>query len=138
MNTEPVPQVEEAGVRGEKDVDATFIGFVGFIGAVIVFAIIVLLQVIYFAWVSRVEAQHRNVLPDEVVNVRTEQQLRLKAASPDQRPEAGVLPIEAAMKLVVRDLAAGRSAGEVGGQMTPATGEPAPAAQPSQDGQGEG
>lgn len=110
----------DSGVQGERDVNASLIGLIGFLGALIVFAIIILLQVVYYGWVSRVEARNRTVLPNEVIQVKTEQQLRLNAGGPGGPGQPGVLPIDRAMKLVLRDLGAGRSASSVGGVMQPA------------------
>jgi len=129
MNSQTVPDTEiELQVQGEKDVNATLIGLIGFVGALIVFAIIILLQVIYYAWVSRIETRNRQVLPEEIVAVKTEQQLRLAAAASQAGKEAGVLPIDQAMRLVLRDLQAGRPAAEIGGRMQP----PAPAPEPNE------
>ncbi|GIX02770.1 MAG: hypothetical protein KatS3mg112_1707 [Thermogutta sp.] len=138
MSSQTVHDAElETQVQGEKDVNATVIGLIGFVGAIIVFAIIILLQVIYYAWVSRIEARDRQVLPEEIVTVKTEQQLRLAAAASQAGKEAGVLPIDQAMRLVLRDLRAGRPAAEIGGRMQPTTsaaqtgektGQPAPEA----------
>ncbi len=126
MSSQTVHNAEiEPQVQGEKDVNATVIGLIGFVGALIVFAIIILLQVIYYAWVSRVEARNRQVLPEEIVAVKTEQQLRLNAVASQVGKEAGVLPIEQAMRLVLRDLQAGRPPTEIGGMLQPTT----PAAQ---------
>lgn len=126
----------DPGVQGERDVNASLIGLVGFLGSLVVFAIIILLQVVYYAWISRVEARNRTVLPEEIVQVKTEQQLRLNAGGPPGSGQPGVLPITRAMELVLRDLAAGRSASLVGGPMQPAGGSPAPDVRPPENREG--
>lgn len=108
----------------ERDINTSTVALIGFIGALIVFAIIVLLQVVYFRWVSAREAKDRQVPPSEWSRVRTEQEARLNVPVPPQGTEAGSLPISAAMDVVIKDLHAGKPIREVSGRATGATAPP--------------
>lgn len=108
----------------ERDINTSTVALIGFIGALIVFAIIVLLQVVYFRWVSAREAKDRQVPPSEWSRVRTEQEARLSVPVPPQGNEPGSLPISAAMDVVIKDLRAGKPIREVSGRATGATSPP--------------
>lgn len=125
----------------ERDINTSSVALIGFIGTLIVFAVIILLQVIYLRWVSAREARDRQVPPSEWSRVRVEQEARLNVPVPPQGTESGSLPIAAAMDAVVKDLRAGKPIREVSGQpsVTPvpsagsAAGEkPSDAAPPSE------
>lgn len=109
----------------ERDINTSTVALIGFIGALIVFAIIILLQVVYFRWISAREAADRQVPPSEWSRVRAEQEARLNVPVPPQGGESGSLPISAAMDTVVKDLQAGKPIREVSGRVSSATAPPA-------------
>ncbi|NMC21781.1 MAG: hypothetical protein GYA33_15330 [Thermogutta sp.] len=100
----------------ERDINTSTVALIGFIGALIVFAIIILLQVVYLRWISAREARDRQVPPSEWSRVRAEQEARLNVPVPPQGSEPGSLPISAAMDVVVKDLQSGKPIREVSGR----------------------
>ncbi len=108
----------------ERDINTSSVALIGFIGTLIVFAIIILLQVIYLRWVSAREARDRQVPPSEWSRVRAEQEARLNVPVPPQGTESGSLPIAAAMDAVVKDLRGGKPVREVSGRPSSTTAPP--------------
>lgn len=108
----------------ERDINTSSVALIGFIGALIVFAVIILLQVVYFRWVSAREARDRQVPPSEWSRVRAEQEARLNVPVPPQGSELGSLPISAAMDAVVKELQSGKPISEVSGRPSGTTAPP--------------
>ena len=95
----------------EKDeLNTPVIAVVGFLGAVLTFAIIVLLMVVYYQTSARVDYQKTSILPfTESRNVLAEQQEKLASYGwVNEQERIAHIPIDRAMQLVVADLAAGR------------------------------
>lgn len=92
------------------DLNTPMIAIVGFLGAIATFAIIVVLQVLYYQ-LEAVEQYKKEVsqAPAELSNVLADQEAKLAGYRwVDQQKRLVAVPIDRAMRLVVDDLAAGR------------------------------
>jgi hypothetical protein len=94
-----------------NDVNTPMIALVGFLGAVVTFALIVALQVLYYAAANKQdEAKIVNVPTTESDSLLAEQEIKLTRYGWIDRQQGRVaIPIERAMELVVREQAAAPS-----------------------------
>lgn len=90
------------------DTNTPTIALLGFLGAISVFAIIVLLEVVYYHVAAQQEYQKDISQPYvELSNVLQEQQARLETYRwVDEKKKIVAIPIQRAMDLVVGDLSA--------------------------------
>jgi len=96
-------------MAGHEDVKTSAVALVGFLGAVVLFALIILLQVVYY-WAAERQVQRKEIdAPEsELREAVAAQQAKLVGYRwVDQKQGIVAIPIQRAMDLVVRDLAAG-------------------------------
>jgi hypothetical protein len=89
------------------DVNTPVIALVGFISAILFFAIIVLLEVVFYWAEGEQHAKDLNQPPQELATLVHNQQARLAEYRwVDQKKGVVAIPIDRAMELVVADLSA--------------------------------
>jgi hypothetical protein len=107
------------------DLNTSTIALVGFVGAVVVFAVILILTIIFYQVEAR-QRQEKLVSPAyaQVSKLEADQQGRLASYGwIDQKKQIALIPVARAMDLVVAELSRDPQA-DVTGVQTPADSEP--------------
>jgi hypothetical protein len=88
------------------DVKTSSVVMVGVIGAVLIFAVMVLVEVLYYQMETRLHHEGDNQASPEVANQIAQQRAALVAgySVADAQKKVYNIPVERAMKLVVREL----------------------------------
>lgn len=120
-------------MAGQDDIKTSTIALIGFVGAIVIFAIIILLQVVYYAAAAR-QVQAKDVdqqyaaLEDKLTN----QQAKLSGYRWVDRNQGIIaVPIERAMELTVRDIVAGKMQPPPAGAVQPAAASEPPRGAPA-------
>ncbi len=95
-------------MAGYEDVKTSAVALVGFLAALVLLAIIILLQVVYY-WTAAWQVQRKEIEAPQfgLRGVVAAQQAKLAESRwVDQKKGIVAVPIDRAMDLVVRDLAA--------------------------------
>ena len=111
-----------------EDVQTSTVAVAGFICAVLVFALMVLVQVLYYRQVHWMQARQQEQPPPEWSSVKAEQEARLQTRGMDQDGKTVVIPIDEAMDQVVAQYAA---APQPTGTPQPATTPKTPSSRPA-------
>lgn len=109
MIDHPVHKEPGATVQAD-DINVGVIAVVGIFTAVLLFLVIVVLQAWFYDWAGK-EQERKTVAPAEVAVIRAEQldqinRYRVVARDANNRPTVYALPIDRAMELEARALAA--------------------------------
>lgn len=92
---------ENSQRQPSSDINTSVVALIGFVGAILVFAIIVLIQVLYYHAVQEFDARQMQAAPQEWSTVQAEQRARLNRSVPPTAERAGRLSIDDAMRLTV-------------------------------------
>ena len=97
----------------QNDLNTSVIAVVGLLGAILVFAIIVLLMVVFYRFEARQQAELYRQPPAEVSNLVAEQQAKLaRYRWVNEEEKIVAIPISRAMDLVVAELSQETEAAE--------------------------